>query len=68
MDAGRTVRAVFLDGRTIGSKVLVWRDVSKVPKLDTLTGHKGRVRGLRVLPDGRLVSWAADKTLRIWTV
>jgi WD40 repeat protein len=31
-----------------------------------LHGHNGRVDGLRVLSDGRLLTWSADRTLRIW--
>ncbi len=31
-----------------------------------LKGHTDRVRSLAVLPDGRIVSGASDKTLRVW--
>jgi len=58
--------AFWVDGRAAGTKVYVWRDISTTPRLETLTGHKGRVRGLVAL-SGRLISFAADKTLRIWT-
>jgi len=53
--------AVRLDG-TKASKILVW----KAGKVTTLA-HKGEVRGLAAV-EGRLASWGADQTLRIWTV
>jgi outer membrane protein assembly factor BamB len=64
---GDDALAAWVDGRTAGTKVYVWRDISTAPKLTTLSGHKGRVHGLANLPDGRFVSWAADKTVRIWS-
>ncbi|MCX4239758.1 CHAT domain-containing protein [Paraliomyxa miuraensis] len=33
-----------------------------------LEGHQGLVRALVVLPDGRVVSGSADKTVRVWDV
>jgi len=60
--------AAWVEGRTPGNKVLVWRGLRGKPRLATLTGHEGRVKRVLATPDGRLVSWAADKTLRIWTL
>ncbi len=57
--------AALLDGRTAGSKITRWADLTN-PRAETLAGHKGRVRGLLSLADGRLLSWAADKTARFW--
>jgi WD40 repeat protein len=34
----------------------------------TYQGHKGRVNGVRLLRDGRLLSWSDDQTLRFWQV
>ena len=31
-----------------------------------MKGHSGSVQGVRVLDDGRILSWAADGTLCIW--
>ena len=31
-----------------------------------LHGHAGRIDGLRLLSDGRLLTWSEDRTLRIW--
>jgi WD40 repeat protein len=31
-----------------------------------LRGHEGSVTGALVLPDGRILSWSEDKTLRLW--
>jgi len=58
--------SALLEGRSAGSKILRWADLSK-PRAETLAGHKGRVRGLLSLADGRLLSWAADKTVRLWS-
>jgi len=33
-----------------------------------LQGHKGSVRALAMLPDGRVVSGSRDKTVRVWNV
>ena len=33
-----------------------------------LAGHKGAVHGALSLPDGRVVSWADDRTLRVWNL
>ncbi len=63
---GDDTLVAFVEGRTAGSKLFVWRDAATTPKLETLSGHKGRLRGVLALPDRRLVSWAADKTVRIW--
>jgi hypothetical protein len=63
---GEDAIAAFVEGRTPGNKVHVWRNIRSGPRADVLSGHKGRVRG--VLPLGeRLISWAADKTVRIWS-
>lgn len=34
---------------------------------EVLKGHTGPVRGAFPLPDGRLVSWSDDATIRIWS-
>jgi hypothetical protein len=65
---GDDTLAAWVDGRTAGTKILVWRNAATRPKLETLPGHTGRVRGLIPLADGRLLSWAADKSLRIWSI
>jgi hypothetical protein len=63
---GDDTLAAWVEGRTAGTKVHVWRDITTKPKLELL-GHTGGVRGVLVLGD-RLVSWAADKTVRIWPI
>ena len=35
--------------------------------LRTLRGHEEAVSGALALPDGRLLSWSGDKTLRLWS-
>ena len=34
--------------------------------LAVLEGHSESIRGAQVLPDGRILSWSEDKTLRLW--
>jgi WD40 repeat protein len=34
--------------------------------LQVLTGHEGWVEGAHLLPDGRVLSWSRDRTLRLW--
>ena len=34
--------------------------------LAVLEGHSESIRGAQVLPDGRILSWSFDKTLRLW--
>lgn len=34
--------------------------------LQTLVGHRESINGARLLPDGRVLSWSCDDTLRIW--
>lgn len=36
------------------------------PCLRVFEGHRSQVNGALFLPDGRLVSWSFDRTLRIW--
>jgi WD40 repeat protein len=36
------------------------------PCLAVLEGHSDRVSGALVLPDGRMLSWSNDNTLRLW--
>lgn len=56
-------------GRGVGHKLLLWRDPAVNMSSPELIGdHTGTVRGLRALPDGRLLSWADDRSLRIWTI
>ncbi len=56
-----------LDGGLVtwGGKVIrVWGpDGSAGPRL---TGHASSIKGCSLLPDGRLLSWSEDHTLRIW--
>jgi WD40 repeat protein len=37
------------------------------PCLRVLEGHTGSVLGALLLPDGRILSWSVDKTLRLWS-
>ncbi len=64
---GEDTVAALADGRTAGSKLFVWRNIATKPRAEVLGGHKGRIAGLRRLSDGRLVSWAADKSIRFWS-
>jgi len=45
-----------------------WRpsQIANSPCLKILEGHEAGVTGACALPDGRLVSWSYDGTLRIW--
>jgi len=43
----------------------LWDGPSGAP-LATLAGHTGGVRGAQLLPDGRILSWSWDRTLRLW--
>ncbi|MBU3615841.1 AAA family ATPase [Polynucleobacter sp. JS-Polo-80-F4] len=36
------------------------------PMLGVMAGHSGQIRGVLPLSDGRILSWSADRTLRIW--
>jgi WD40 repeat protein len=36
------------------------------PCLAVLEGHTGWINGALALPDGRILSWSNDKTLRLW--
>jgi WD40 repeat protein len=56
-------------------KILTWSEYGdfalRLRQMDgrpikLLLGHGGRVLGALPLPEGRLLSWSADKTLRIW--
>ena len=60
-----------------GPCVVAWRhddarlhvaDVDTGASLGVLEGHVADVRGACFLPDGRLLSWSADATLRTWDV
>jgi WD40 repeat protein len=47
-----------------------WRLVTTkeaAPILSEFNGHRGEVRGVRELGDGRILSWGDDKTIRIWS-
>lgn len=59
--------ALWVDGRSAGKKVQVFRGVSGKPRRRNLEGHTGAVRGVLGMGDGRLVSWG-DRTLRFWRV
>jgi WD40 repeat protein len=39
---------------------------TRSPVLAVMQGHRGKVNGAQALPDGRLLSWSDDKTLRLW--
>jgi WD40 repeat protein len=50
------------------SGMIVW-DLENGQKLRTLEGHKGRIRGVSLSPDGRwAVSSSDDGTIRVWDV
>ncbi|PRP87910.1 hypothetical protein PROFUN_02647 [Planoprotostelium fungivorum] len=50
------------------NQLIVW-DYPSMKRVAELTGHEARVLYLALSPDGtRVVSGAADETLRIWTV
>jgi WD40 repeat protein len=38
------------------------------PLLVVMEGHTNSVRGAQVLPNGRVLSWSEDDTLRLWSV
>jgi len=40
-----------------------WQDS---PLIAVMSGHARSVKGALVLPDGRILSWSQDKTLRLW--
>lgn len=54
----------FLE-RDKGREVFVW-DLNQPAYLGVLRGHAASVVDLDVLPDGRLLSWSLDGTLRLW--
>ncbi|MDQ3367660.1 MAG: hypothetical protein M3680_19740 [Myxococcota bacterium] len=64
---GHDAVAAVADGRTAGPKLHVWRNITTKPRAEILGAHESRIAGLRRLSDGRLVSWAANKLLRIWS-
>jgi WD40 repeat protein len=37
------------------------------PCVAVLEGHTGHIEGVLALPKGRILSWASDHTLRLWT-
>ena len=39
---------------------------ARSPLLAVLEGHTERVNGAQVLPNGRILSWSNDNTLRLW--
>ena len=43
----------------------VW-DMATMKRTLTLRGHTETVKGLSELPDGRVVSWSLDETIRVW--
>ena len=79
VDVGCMVTCVFalFDGRVVsGSQgpfntadhllhVWVW-DMGTMKRTLTLRGHTDVVKGLSELPDGRVVSWSLDGTIRVW--
>ncbi len=50
-----------------------WRIRAGLPDLSSpalrreLKGHDGAIKGAVGLPDGRLLSWSVDRTLRVWS-
>jgi WD40 repeat protein len=45
----------------------IWNATTGV-RVKTLQGHDDTINGAAFLPDGSLVSWSADGTLRLWNV
>jgi WD40 repeat protein len=45
--------------------VAAW-DAQYGERVQTLYGHRGAIHGFTHLPDGTLVTWASDGTLRLW--
>jgi WD40 repeat protein len=58
-------RLCFLGKKPGDSTLRIW-DSQSGKTLAVLEGHTAPVNGARVLPDGRILSWASDHTLRIW--
>jgi WD40 repeat protein len=49
----------------LSRQLFVW-DANAHGGVTTLDGHSRNVNGATVLPDGRILSWSDDKTLRLW--
>jgi WD40 repeat protein len=60
---------VLTSGRvvTCGRRPAIWQIGRAAPLLE-LDGHAGPVTGACELPDGRLLTWSFDTTLRVWDV
>ncbi len=73
-DPTRTAKSVVMspDKRLLlsfgkGNELRLW-DIAQKRLLRTLTGHEGIVSEAVFTSDGRVLSIAADKTLRVWNV
>ena len=59
---------VVSGGKSAGNmdhSVHVW-DMTTMKRTITLRGHLDVVKGFSELPDGRVVSWSLDGTMRVW--
>ncbi|WP_330926814.1 WD40 repeat domain-containing protein [Candidatus Sororendozoicomonas aggregata] len=65
-DKRHSVGEEQLDKTPAGEKMPHSTPKCSIRYQETLTGHKGCVTSLLVLPDGRLVSGSYDKTIKIW--
>jgi WD40 repeat protein len=77
---GRLLGRVFLDATVLvalardhdslicacSDGVVRFVDMSRRKVTQDLRGHDGRIDGLKVLSDGRLLTWSDDRTLRLW--
>ena len=59
-DGGRVV-----SGSRPDNLLHVW-DMTTMNRTITLRGHTQSIKGLSELPDGRVVSWSLDSTMRVW--
>ena len=69
------IKGHFFDGRCLDKRHIISWGMEQgelflwdmdTGKATTFTGHTGSIRGACRLDEGRILSWAGDKTLRIW--